>query len=165
MTHRTGTVYIDSPDEEDQQKSQLDDDSDSAKLNDLAQRAGWIIFETSSGSSLLSPFRNKLTICPNRVTITKRGLFYRYEYPMPIENITNARVYTHFLSTTITIETFGIPTPDPIKSLGSSDARLARRYILALIECNKADIDLTGLNLDQLRDKLQSIGMVQHGSS
>ena len=58
----------------------------------------------------------------------------------------------------------GRPKPAPIKYLKVSEARLARRYILALIECRKANIDLSNLNPDEVREQLKTIGTVQYGS-
>lgn len=161
MTLRRGTVYIDSPEGED--KSEIDN-SENDKLDELIKRAGFIIFEISSKTTVLSLLRSKLVIAPNRLTIIKRGLFYTDEYPMPIENITDAFVYTHFASASLTIETFGIPKPDPMKHLKVNDARLARRYILGLIECKKAGIDLSGMDVTDLREKLKSIGTVRYGA-
>ena len=83
---------------------------------------------------------------------------------MPIENITNARIYTHFLSASLIIETFGIPKPEPIRNMKIDDARLVRRYILALIECKKANLDISDFGLDEIREKLKEIGMVRYTS-
>lgn len=81
---------------------------------------------------------------------------------MPIENITNASVFTHFGRASIIIETFGIPKPEPLANMRISEARLARRYILALIECKKSNIDISGLNFNELKDRLSEIGMVRY---
>lgn len=163
MASKTGTIFIDLPDDgNDSSKGQTQQKSKEDKLDDLVERAGWVIFETSSQSSLLKFYRDKITICPNRVTITKRGVFDKDEYPMPIENITNASVHTHFLRASVIIETFGILKPEPITNLKIDDARLIRRYILALIECKKANIDLSNFNLEGLREKLKEIGTVHH---
>jgi len=162
MALRRGTVYINSPKRGSPEKKILKD-KESNKLDELAKRAGFIIFEISSRTNLLTLLRSKLIISPNRLTILKRGLFYTDEYPMPIENITDAFVYTHFASASLTIETFGIPKPDPLKYLKVNEARLARRYILGLVECKKAGIDLSGMDVIDLREKLKSIGTVRYG--
>ena len=113
---------------------------------------------------IILPFKNKITICPNRVTITYNTLLSRDEYPMPMESITGARIYNDFWYATLNIDTFGVQKPEPLRYLGINDARLARRYILALIECKKADIKLPFSDIDALREKLKNIGMVRHSS-
>lgn len=164
MASRRGIVFINPPEEERLQQETDAENSDGDELDNLAQRASWIIFECSSKYSFLIQSKDKLTICPNRVTITKRSLFTRDEYPMPIENITSARVYTHFNSASLIIETFGIPKPDPLKNLDVNEARLARRYVQGLVECKKNNIDLSHLSLDELRENLKSIGIVQYST-
>ncbi|MBN1168444.1 hypothetical protein JXA63_00985 [Candidatus Woesebacteria bacterium] len=164
MTSKTGTVFISPPDEDDLQEKEELEGSDGGELDNLARKARWIIFECSSKSSFLSASKDRLTICPNRVTITKKSLFTMDEYPMPIENVTSARVYSHFRNASLIIETFGVPTPDPVKNLDVNDARLARRYIQALVQCKKNNIDLTHLSLEELKNKLKRIGMVQYST-
>lgn len=160
MASNSATVYVGSvgADEGQTQKAVVED-----KLEELASRAGLIIFEVTTKPSLFSA-RTTLTICPNRVTISKKGMFSREEYPMAIENVTNARVFTHFRRASLEFETFGIPKPDVMKGLRVDDARLARRYILALIECKKNNIDLNYADAGSLRDRLKEIGMVRHSS-
>ena len=160
MSPKSGTVYI--KHRKDLPASHSKEESKENKLEEMTKRAGWIIFDISSRPGFITPYRNKITICTNRATITKRSMFSVEEYPMPIENITNARIYTHFLSASLIIETFGIPKPEPLNKLKVNDARLARRYILALIECRKANIDLFSFDLEELRSRLKSLGIVQY---
>ena len=162
MPSLRGRVFINSP----RKKDEMSEESpDASKLNDLAKSANIIIFECDSRSGILIIGKTKLTISPNRVVISKRGIFTRDEYPMLIDNITNAMVYVQLGRASLTIETFGITKPDPIKNLKVSDARLARRYILGLIECKKSKVDLSGLDLEHLKEKLRDIGIVQYTTS
>jgi len=165
MASNSGTVYINSP-SKDKAKSegQPQPRESNNKLEELVHRSGYVIFETSTRPSLFNVFSDKIIITPSRLTITKQGLFNKDEYPMAIENITNARMFSHFSRASITIETFGIPKPEPITNLRIEDARKLRRYILALVECKKAGIDLSNMNLEELRDKLLEIGTVRHSS-
>lgn len=164
MTSKTGTIFINPPEDDELKAKKGSSGSGGGELDKLAQRASWIIYECSSKSSFLSPSKDKITICPNRVTITKKSLFTRDEYPMPIENITSARVYSHFNNASLIIETFGIPRPEPVKNLDVNEARLARRYIQALIECDKSGASLSHMGLEELRKKLKSIGIVQYST-
>lgn len=43
------------------------------------------------------------------------------------------------------------------------EARRARRYILALVECKKNAIDLSHYDISELKEKLNRIGKVQEG--
>lgn len=164
MSSDKGTVYVNSEEGEVQSAPKDDLSKKYEKLDELAVSAGIIIHEVRSLKPFLAPFRDTLTICPNRITITKNSMFASDEYPMPIDRVTNAKVYRHLFWGSLEIETFGVPKPDPMAYLDIKEARLARRYILALIECNKQEIDLTGLNLHELRKKLKEIGMVRFGT-
>lgn len=163
MPSLSGTVYIGSSasKKEDKVEGGLLSKNENIKLNELEKRAQMVIFEAQSLRPLFSKYKDKITICLNRVTITKGSLFSGEEYPMSIENITGARVYRRMMFGTLEIDTFGVVKPDPITNMRINDARLARRYILALIECKKANIDLNSLDLSELRTKLKNIGMVR----
>lgn len=135
-----------------------------SRIDDLAKHSGMIIYEARSVRFLdLSP--NKISVCPNRVTLTYSNLFQKYEYPLPIENINGARVSRGLLYSTLLIETFGYERPEPLKHLMHRDARLVRRYILGLVECKKNGVDLLGLELPEIKEKLRIIGMVRHDSN
>ena len=162
MSLKVGTIYLDKKTSGslDEAKGTLVSESFS-KLDELERRANLIVYEASSVWPLFSRNHDKITICINRVAITKRSRFSSEEYPMAIENITTARVFQHFTSASLELDTFGVAKPDALTGLRVNDARLARRYILALIECRKANIDLFGLDIDDLRERLKKIGMVR----
>ena len=132
------------------------------KLQDLAREARSVIFETKTVFPF-DLFPNTLTICPNRVTITDHGFLYSNEYPIPIEVITGARLYKTLFFASLTIETFGYCKPPALKYLKTHHARLARRYILALIECHHQNINLSHYHPAELRLLLKEIGMVREG--
>lgn len=165
---RSGTVYINSSEVEkdlaDEQGGFVDKKSKPSELDNLIKRANLVVFETSPVLPLFRRIKDKITICPNRVTISYNKFLSSYEYPMPIESVTGARVNRDFLFGTLYIDTFGIEKPDPFRYLRVNDARLARRYILALIECKKAGISLPIDDIHQLRTKLKNIGTVRFGT-
>lgn len=165
MPSNSGTIYLNQQKKKSvsfrQQKGLLVKKKESETLDRLVKRASLIIFEAASVLPPISSFKNKITICCNRVTITYNGIFTRDEYPMPIENVTGARIFRDFMFASLYIDTFGIVKPEPLKYLKITDARLARRYILALIECKKANIDLPIENVVKLRQALKNIGMVR----
>lgn len=105
-----------------------------------------------------------ITICPNRVTITYRSLLSNFEYPIPLENLVGARITSGIFYSSLFINTFGYDTPKPLTKLKRKDARLARRYILALVECKKNGVDLTKYKIGELKKKLKELGEVHHDS-
>jgi len=130
------------------------------KLTALAERANKIIFEAKS----VFPFElypDKITICLNRVTIAYKKPFYLDERPLPIEFINVAHVTRGIFFASLSIETFGVEKPAPISHLKIDDAREARRYILALVECKKSNVDFAEYTLEEIKRKLQSIGRVR----
>lgn len=129
------------------------------KLDELVAKSGKVIFEAKSRFPLLY-FPNKVTICPNRVTVTYGRGIQAEERPMLIEQINTARVIHGQFFSSLDMETFGVSKPEPIQHLDSMDARNARRYILALIECRKNNIDLASYDIDELREKLNELGRV-----
>ncbi|MBU0570143.1 hypothetical protein KKB40_05210 [Patescibacteria group bacterium] len=165
---KSGTVYINTSevkkDPADEKGFFIDKKSKPSELDNLIKRAGLVVFETAPVLPLFRRIKDKITICPNRITISYNKFLSSYEYPMPIESVTGARVHRDFLFGTLYIDTFGIEKPDPFRYLRINEARLARRYILALIECKKAKIDLPVDDIYQLRNKLKNIGTVRFGT-
>lgn len=131
------------------------------RLTQLVRSSQNVIFATQTKRPF-DPLPDTLTICPNRITITYAGIFGSSEYPLPIENVTEARINTGLVFATLFIETFGLEKPKPLRYLPKEEARLARRYILALVECNRNKVDLSGYNLNELRKYLKQIGKVRH---
>lgn len=131
-------------------------------LDLLVKRAETVVFQARTHT----PFRflqDEITICLNRVTVVDRGWGYYEEYPMPIEGINGARVVKGVMFATLHFDTFGVQKPPPLEHMSIDDARLARRYVLALIECKKNGIDLMKYPMKELREKLKQIGMVREG--
>jgi hypothetical protein len=165
MAKNSGTVYI--------YENKLVSGNPSAKvdkeltpkkgLDDLVRKSHCVIFQTHS----IFPFDlypNGVTICIDKVIFVYRGFGTRDEFPILIESITGARVTKTLFFSSLSIETFGFKiTPEPVKYLRHTDARLARRYILALIECKKANVDLNDYAIEEIQEKLKDIGMVREG--
>lgn len=165
MPPKSGTVYIGENEAPKASKDRIVPKTASPQITDLDKlinKSSMVIFETKTGSAF-GLFQTKLTICPNRITITNKGLFTKEEYPIPIESVIGARIYTHFFSASLYLETFGYEKPKPIRPLSIKDARLARRFILALIECKKNNVDINSYSLQELREKLKQIGIVREG--
>lgn len=129
------------------------------ELDRLVARSNKVIFEAISKYPLLFQ-TNKITICPNRVTITYGRGYAAEERPMLIEQINTARVIHGRFLASIDMETFGVPKPEPVRGLTHMDARYARRYILALVECRKNNLDLEEYSVEELQEKLKELGKV-----
>lgn len=132
-------------------------------LDILVEKSGKVIFRTSSVFPF-DIFPNVITICPDKITVTHRELAMRSEYPLLLESVTGARIGQGLYFATLYIDTFGVKDPPPpINYMRKSQARLARRYILGLIECKKSNLDLNKYPVDELKEKLLKIGRVHEG--
>ena len=146
-------------------KDLIQDKPQMSDLDQMVEKSGKIIYKTSSVYPF-DFFPNIITICPNRITITHKEFMMRTEFPLQIESITGANIGQGWVFATLHIDTFGVKDPPPpINYLRKPEARLARRYILALIECKKSNIDLNKYSVEELRDKLLKIGRVREGDT
>ncbi|EKE05045.1 MAG: hypothetical protein ACD_19C00426G0067 [uncultured bacterium] len=130
------------------------------KLSILADLAHEILFEAKS----VYPYElwpDKITICLNRITITYVTPFSKDERPIPIEYLNTAHVTRGMFFASLSIETFGVEKPNPIHHLRIDDARIARRYILGLIECKKNGVNFGEYNMNEIKEKLQDLGKVR----
>lgn len=153
MTKSSGTVFT-------SEKKVEDLVSKTDKLSIMADLSREVLFEAKS----VYPFElfpDKITICLNRITITYVKPFSRDERPIPIEYLNTAHVTAGVFFATLSIETFGVDRPNPIHFLKIDDARTARRYILALVECKKNGINFGDYNIKEIKQKLLTIGKVR----
>lgn len=130
------------------------------KLSILADLAHEILFETKS----VYPYElwpDKITICLNRIVITYVKPFSKDERPIPIEYLNTAHVTRGLFFASLSIETFGVERPNPIQHLKIDDARMARRYILGLIECKKNGVNFNEYSIGEIKEKLQAIGTLR----
>ncbi len=130
------------------------------EIEELKEEAATIIFSARSFLPFY-PFRSRITITPTRVNITIPNLFTKEEYPIPIDNISAARVFQSIFFASLMLETFRYDTPPPVKFLRKRDAILARRYIQGLVDCKKNSVNITEYPLSELKEKLLSIGKVE----
>ncbi len=130
------------------------------KLEALAKLSKEVLFEAKS----VFPFElypDKITISTNRITIIYSNPFSKDERPIPIEFINTAHVTRGIFFASLSIETFGVEKPNPINHLKIDDARKARRYILALVECKKNGVNFANYDIKEIKQKLLSIGKVR----
>lgn len=130
------------------------------KLSIMAGLSHEVLFEAKS----VYPYElwpDKITICLNRITITYKRPFSTDERPIPIEYLNTAHVTKGVFFASLSIETFGVEKPNPIYHLKINDAEIARRYILALIECKKGGVNFSDYSIKEIKEKLQDIGKVR----
>jgi len=108
-------------------------------------------------------FPNELIIDENSVNIVYKYFFFSREVSsMPFENINACRSSVGLLFGTIYIELEGYNrNPPPLRYLWRKDAYMARRMITGLITCQKQQIDLRKLDLNEVKEKIMNIGMVK----
>ncbi len=130
------------------------------KLSALADLSHQVLFEAKS----VYPYElwpDKITICLNRITITYKKPFSVDERPIPIEYLNTAHVTRGVFFASLSIETFGVEKPNPIRHLKIDEARTARRYILGLIECKKNGVNFGDYEIEEIKEKLQDLGKVR----
>ena len=105
-------------------------------------------------------FPDTIIIDENKVDIIVTTFFVTEQmYSIPIQNIIGADAMISLFFGTLTLETTGYKkSPPPITHLWNTDAVKARRYINALVMCNKDKIDLSKLEIPYLCQKLDEIG-------
>jgi hypothetical protein len=153
MTKSFGTVFT-------SDKKDVDLAPKTDKLGVLADLAHQVLFEAKSVYPY-ELFPDKITICLNRITITYKKPFSVDERPIPIEYLNTAHVTRGMFFASLSIETFGVERPNPIHHLKVDDARMARRYILALVECKKNGINFGDYKIGEIKERLQEIGKVR----
>lgn len=141
-------------DEERQQKPPETD------IKTLSQESDVVIYQTK-GVFPFALFPRKVIVTPTRVTIIVPNLLTKDEYPVPIDFIAGARVYRSVFFASLMLETFRYDTPPPVNFLTYRGAVNARKYILALVDCWRNNVDITKYSPDELRQKLLSIGKVE----
>lgn len=105
-------------------------------------------------------FPNTLIIDYNKVDIIYRHFFgNNHTVSIPIAQLNYVGVESVFFLSSLKLETKGLEqNPDPIVSLRTKDAVLAKNLIFGLMAAEKHDIDLTDLAKEDIIDKLIEIG-------
>jgi hypothetical protein len=142
-------------------KSSSDRDLDLAsrvELDELVRKTRIIIFEARSVFPF-DLFPDKVAVDASKVTVTHNFFLSSNVFPIPIEtvNAVEAHFGVFFASVRIEIQGFN-QNPEIVRFLWNSDARRLKRFILALIKCQKRGIDLSRISPDELETKLEEIG-------
>lgn len=129
-----------------------------AKLDKLAKETNNVIYQISS----VFPFQifpDKIIIDENKVTIVRKELFFKRTIPIMYKDVLNVKINRGILFAAMEIAVMrSHPGPRPILYLHPKEATLAKKYILGLMETKKANIDISKLTKEQVREKLEKIG-------
>lgn len=154
-----GTVYVESETPRQSQEREVGEViREVDKLGKLIDKTNSIIYEISS----FFPFQlfpDRVIIDENKVTIVRKELFFKRVYSIMFEDILTVRVNRGIIFAAIEfkVKRFG-QNIRPITYLLPKEATLAKKYILGLIEAKNAKIDMSKLNVFQIKDKLEEIG-------
>ncbi len=157
----SGTVYIDQPPKKSTKfKKQADPETkrELNKLDKLVSGSNRIIFELKS-TFPFQLFPDKLIIDENKITIIRRNLFYKREFPISYDNLSTVKVNRNMLFASMEFEVIRFEEPPAnLNYLPPQKAAKAKRYISGILQAKKEGVDLSKLDLTQTRNKLEQIG-------
>ncbi len=161
----SNTVYINKNEKNTQKvKEQIDEiKKNEEKLDELIQQSKEYIYQAKAVFPF-DLFPDQVIIDANKVTIIRNGFLSSNEFPIPAGKITNIEVFYGLLFASIRIEVLGYSQPPPdVAKFTHTDTRLIKRYVTGLIRVYDEKIDLSGMEVSALREKLQEIGMKENG--
>lgn len=157
---KNGTVYVNRQ-EQNEAEPKTEAKKELKKLEELVEKTKDIIYETSS----VFPFRlfpDTVVVDENKVTLTRRDLFFKRTFPIMYEDIITVKVDRGILFAAMEFEIKRLDKkPRPITYLNPKEASTAKKYIMGLVEAKKAGINLSKLDTAQIRQKLEEIGTAQ----
>lgn len=111
-------------------------------------------------------FPDRLTIDLNKVTLSKHE-FFKSEIVtgILIKDIKEVNLSSAWFLATLTITAANEPEPISISYLQTNDALKARRILQGLMSALKEGIDLNKVKSDDLPEKLETLGKVEHPKS
>lgn len=151
-----GTVYIntDKPAENKTPEAK----KEIKKLDKLVTEANRVIYEVES----VFPFQffpDRLVIDENKITFIRKHLFFKRIYPIPYDSIATVRVNRTILFSSLEFEvTRFTDPPSRLTHLNPAKAARAKRYITGIMQAKKEGVDLTKLDIEELKVKLEKIG-------
>ena len=153
MAIKSGTVFINKKNLSKKRKVEKE-------LDSLVKTVKYQLHE-AKGVFPFDFFPDSVIVDLNKVTIINRFLFSKNAYPVLIEDIKTVNDFHGILFSSLTFEVSGFETnPAPVKWLWQKDAQKVRRYILAIKEARKRNIDLEALKHSEIKEKLEEIGKV-----
>lgn len=152
---QNGTIYI-----QNQEKPASDGEKQKVrdKLNRLVKGTQRVIYEVKA-TFPFQLFPDRLIIDENKVTIVRKNLFFKRVFPITYDNLVTVKVNRNIIFASIEFEVvrFAEP-PTTMTYLKPAEADKAKRYITGLLEATKEGIDLTKLDINEVRRKLEQIG-------
>lgn len=131
------------------------------KLEKLVSGTQKLIYEVKS----VWPFQlfpDRLIIDESKVTVVRRGLFYKRVIPITFDKLGTVKVNRSFLFASLEFDaklfTHG---PSAVTHLYPKEANMAKKYIIGLMQAVQAGIDLSKLSVEEVREKIEQIGSVE----
>lgn len=130
-----------------------------SKLDLLHKRATSVLF-TCDTLFPFDLFPDTLLIDYNKVDIIYRHFFgNNHTVSIPIGQLNYVGVQSVFFLSTLKLETTGLEqNPEPLVSLRTKDAVLAKNLIFGLMAAEKHGIDLSNMPREEMLQKLIEIG-------
>jgi hypothetical protein len=156
-----GTVYI-NPGKETKKESQQREVNEVIKevdkLGKIIERTNNVIFELSS-TFPFQLFPDRIIIDENKVTIVSKEFLFKRIFPIMYEDLLTVRVNRGILFAAMEFEVKRLSKkPRAIVYLNPKDATIAKQYIMGLVEAKKANVDLSKLTAEQIKERLEEIG-------
>ncbi len=172
---RTGTVYVDTGKVEEKKiVEEVDVDQAAASPTVVVEQLKQVkeakkqLSEMAVGSKIIYkarsafPFQlfpDEVVVETDKITVIHRSLWFKTVSPIPLDNMMSVTITRGILFASMSFEITGFETnPGDISHLWPSDAALAKRYILGLIQARKQQIDLTHVTPDDIREHVEEIG-------
>ena len=150
MASNNGTVYVDST---------LNKDSE--KLDKLVKESNHTIYSLAS-TFPFQLFPDRIIIDENKITIARKELFFKRVFSILYNDILTIKVNRSFLFASIEFDVKRArEKPRPVVYLHPSEASLAKKYIIGLVQAKKAGVDFSNLTTKEIRNKLEEIGAAE----
>ncbi|MFI5241013.1 MAG: hypothetical protein ACHQUA_01115 [Microgenomates group bacterium] len=154
-----GTVYINGLPSKNKVEGEAK--KEVAKLDKIAREANHVIYELSSAFPF-QMFPDRIIIDENKVTIVRKDLFFKRVFSIMYDDLLTVRVNRGILFAAMEFDIKRIEKRlRPVTYLDPKEASMAKKYIMGLLEAKKAEIDMSKLNTQGIREKLEQIGQDQ----
>ena len=131
------------------------------KLDKLAKETNKVIYEISS----VWPFQlfpDRLIIDESKITVVRRGLFFKRVLPITFDKIGTIKVNRSFMFASMEFDAnLFTHAPSPLTHLYPKEANKAKKYIIGLMQAVNSGVDLSKLSIDEVREKLEKIGNIE----
>src|SRR5258706_784937 len=154
-----GTVYLNNETKKDTQQREVNAViKEVDKLGKLIDKTNNVIYELSSKFPF-QLFPDKVIIDENKITIIRKEFLFKRIFPIMYEDLLTVKVNRGILFAAMEFEVRRLfKKPRPIAYISPKAATIAKKYIMGLVEAKKANINMSKLTVEQIRERLEQIG-------